>query len=163
MKIFGHNRNLKLYQTIETLPIYNYWKCSQGELDKLVIRGRARKDVLTKQWEVLQEEFAEKVGFSDQGNEIMRKTKSLVMAELDRIIYEVEKSNKLSKVKTKIKSLSNELMNTPKTSGQTIYEQAAILSAWFKIPIDVRTMTTIQFYEYLELYQKQIEAHERQS
>ena len=152
----------RLYQSIETLPIWNYHKVqTTGDLKHLVIRGRPKHNVLLKLWERLQEEFTEKVGLSDVGNAIIQKSKKLMIAELDRIIAEVEGGHNLSKAKVTIKQLTRELSERPESSIQSLDEQAAILESWFKIGIDIHTVSVLRFYKYLELYQKQIEQYER--
>ena len=161
MGILQAIHGLKLYQSIEDLPIWNYHKVqTTGELRYLIRKGRPKKDVLLKLWERLQEEFTARVGLTDSGNALMQKSKRLMLLELKKIIAEIA-GKSTSRIKVDLEQLSKELTNRSDTTTQDLEDQAAILTKWSGIDINTKVMSTLRFYKLLELFQKEAETYEQ--
>ena len=156
---------IKPYRTIETLPIWHYKKVpSTGDLRYLLKLEdydelpKKCKIGLQKIWQDIQTEFFEKVDFNDTQDYYFEKSQKLLMLKLDEAIAEAGETHnpKLSRMKVDIKLLENELKDDLLDNKQQTFEdQIVMLESHYKIEINPQRTSTLKFYKYLQLYERQ--------
>jgi len=144
-----------IWQSIEQLPIYNFRKCQEGDLRYLFIKWKQKPcKALIEIWAQIQDEFFERIEMNEKQSYIYRKSKKYIVNELEKIIN--ENPAKLSRLTVENKKIEIELTKEQGVK-QDIFDQVAILKIHFKIDIDIKKMSVLEYYKYLKIYEKQAE------
>ena len=171
MTIKQRKQSISLFQTIETLPIWN-WEQVKKTGDRRFLLVLDNYDVLPDvgvaddHWLMLQGEFQEKVGNNGMGGHYMDKFMDLQRVMRDEIIYgcdEVitgERHPNMSRTKTNRKLLERELDQVP-VVNQTIEDQAIQLEIFFQREFDTRKMSVFKWHKYMNEYERRIEELQR--
>ena len=164
IRFWTKRQSIRLYQTIETLPIWKWEEIKKtGDYRYLIIDGNGTAD-LEALWVLLQDEFAEKVGMSGSGGHYMGKFMDLQELRRQSIIQGCDEFNpNLSKTNVKKKLLEGELDEMP-ISKQKIDDQAIQMEIFFNTEpgaFNPRVMSTFRWHKYMNEYERRIEELQR--
>jgi len=129
------------------LPIFNWWKLSEGDLTYLKKKRRwVRKNTLKKLATKLQQDFFDTFGVSDEFNKLFEDRKELLILECDRKIT----GNKF--LGTRINLLKIRINETEKKKNDNdIYKVKSFIDKYVHGFVDVKKMSVREFYVYLEV------------
>lgn len=132
------------YKSIDTLPIYNYNKIVEsGNFELYGVKS-------LEDWQIIEREFFDEIGYSEKYFEILRIKTDLVMT-------------KANYYKTNNKALKTLIEVKKAKLRQTVGEQVggdfdlmiAQVSKFMGFRIDVKKVSVKEFYSYIKLAQKQ--------
>lgn len=143
------------YLSIEDLPIYNWYKCLDGDLkfvrkDK---KGTEQNDF--KVWEQLHDEYIKEFGLSKVHAKILKVMKDKAIQELDYII-----TGDRFKL-TLIEMEETRLKNILKTAGTgiSIDEMLIHISKWLGQWIKTKEISVKEFFTLQKEYERYIKAY----
>ena len=156
---------LKYYKTIDKLQIWNWFKLKEtGDARYLIIRddydnlpGKLPVG-LKKAFDDINDEFIDRYGFTSREKAIMEKKRAITGKILDMLADDDE--SHLTAIMTYQKELDVLTKKQPK--NQTVYQQAAIITGYFKgVTIDVHNTPVSMFYALADQMQYEVEQLER--
>ena len=139
------------YADIDELPLSNWIKCTSNELT--YVRkgedGNEENDIIA--WEKIYDSYIKEYGLSDVYKKLLNAMKKKALLEVDFII--TRERFKLTEIEMQIANLDAMLMN--KGSGITIEQSLIHLSKWMGSWINVKTITTREYFNLMEEYGKE--------
>lgn len=149
---------MKYYNTIDTLPIFNYGKISELEdLRYLIIQSDyfelpkiTEKETaeLFNVWENINDEIINYVGISEDYKSILRIKKAIALMKVD-MITTGDKS-----LETLIELKQIELKNSYPQAKQELDESIIYIESALKIPIDVMKCSVKKYFSYIKFISK---------
>ena len=149
---------MKYYNTIDTLPIFNYSKISEFEdlryliiqpdyfeLPKITEKETAE---LFKAWEHINDEIIDYVGISEDYKSILRIKKAIALMKVE-LITTGDKS-----LETLIELKQIELKNSYPQKKNELDESIIYIESVLKIPIDVMTCSVKKYFSYIKFISK---------
>ena len=132
------------YKSIDTLPIYNYNKIIEtGDFEKYGVNN-------VDDWQTIEREFFEQIGYSEKYFEILRIKTDIVMTKAN---YYKSNNNAL---KTLIEIKKAKLMQTiGEQVGGDFDLMIAQISKFMGFRIDIKKVSVKEFYSYIKLAEKQ--------
>tara|TARA_R110001632_G_scaffold215405_1_gene342531 strand:- start:630 stop:1034 length:405 start_codon:yes stop_codon:yes gene_type:complete len=132
------------YKSIDTLPIYNYNKIIEtGDFEKYGVNN-------VDDWQIIEREFFEQIGYSEKYFEILRIKTDIVMTKAN---YYKSNNNAL---KTLIEIKKAKLMQTiGEQVGGDFDLMIAQISKFMGFRIDIKKVSVKEFYSYIKLAEKQ--------
>jgi len=132
------------YKSIDTLPIYNYNKIIEtGDFEKYGVNN-------FDDWQIIEREFFEQIGYSEKYFEILRIKTDIVMTKAN---YYKSNNNAL---KTLIEIKKAKLMQTiGEQVGGDFDLMIAQISKFMGFRIDIKKVSVKEFYSYIKLAEKQ--------
>jgi hypothetical protein len=153
------------YKTIDKLPIWNWFKLKEtGDARYLLVLPDYEKlpKKVDKKIQViadkLTDKFIERYGFNDRELAIMEKQR-MITAEVLEMLIDDDESHL-----TAIEIYKHELASLLKkeAKAQTVFQQAAILTSYFKgLTVDVYNTSVAMFYALSDQMQNEIKHLER--
>lgn len=170
-----------IYRSLDDLPIYNYFKCSEGHLEYLYYDCHKNKKItieLFDVWDKLQEDFS--VATNDDSAVIMRLKYASILVMIrqvlnfknchemlsmrsDNDVVELLKlmnfNFDLSKKESELKKLKGHILNLeakikekqPKEENANLFEIAANIKRVLGFNFDVRMTSCSEFISYINL------------
>lgn len=115
--------------------------------------------VTPQRWEEIQQQVFDRIGMTDTAREGFDKLRRKIQLDLKELSMD-EDDPKLSITRTRKKQTEQE---EPITQ-QDLYDQVAMLRAFFHVDFDVKKMSVIEYYKQIQLYERHSrEASERLS
>ena len=111
--------------------------------------GNEENDIIA--WEKIYDSYIKEYGLSDVYKKLLNAMKKKALLEVDFII--TRERFKLTEIEMQIANLDAMLMN--KGSGITIEQSLIHLSKWLGSWINVKTITTREFFNLMEEYGKE--------
>lgn len=149
---------MKYYNTIDTLPIFNYGKISELEdLRYLIIQSdyfelpkitEKETEELFKAWEHINDEIIDYVGISEDYKSILRIKKAIALMKVE-LITTGDKS-----LETLIELKQIELKNSYPQKKNELDESIIYIESVLKIPIDVMTCSVKKYFSYIKFISK---------
>lgn len=149
---------MKYYNTIDTLPVFNYGKISELEdLRYLIIQSdyfelpkitEKETEELFKAWENINDEIINYVGISEDYKSILRIKKAIALMKVD-MITTGDKS-----LETLIELKQIELKNSYPQANQELDESIIYIESALKIPIDVMKCSVKKYFSYIKFISK---------
>jgi hypothetical protein len=142
------------YLTIEDLPIYNWYKCLNGEI-KYVRRaknGTETQDLIV--WERLHDEYIKEFGLSKVHAKILKVIKDKAIQELDYVI--TGDRFKLTLIEMEETRLKN-ILSTAGT-GISIEEMLIHMSKWLGQWIKTKEISVKEFFTLQKEYERYLKA-----
>ncbi len=149
---------MKYYNTIDTLPVFNYGKISELEdLRYLIIQSDyfelpkiTEKETaeLFNVWENINDEIINYVGISEDYKSILRIKKAIALMKVD-MITTGDKS-----LETLIELKQIELKNSYPQAKQELDESIIYIESVLKIPIDVMKCSVKKYFSYIKFISK---------
>lgn len=149
---------MKYYNTIDTLPIFNYGKISELEdLRYLIIQSdyfelpkitEKETEELFKAWEHINDEIINYVGISEDYKSILRIKKAIALMKVE-LITTGDKS-----LETLIELKQIELKNSYPQAKQELDESIIYIESALKIPIDVMKCSVKKYFSYIKFISK---------
>ena len=149
---------MKYYNTIDTLPIFNYGKISELEdLRYLIIQSdyfelpkitEKETEELFKAWEHINDEIINYVGISEDYKTILRIKKAIALMKVE-LITTGDKS-----LETLIELKQIELKNSYPQKKNELDESIIYIESVLKIPIDVMTCSVKKYFSYIKFISK---------
>jgi hypothetical protein len=149
---------MKYYNTIDTLPIFNFSKINETEdLRYLVIQSDyfelpkiTEKDSkeLINIWDKINDEILNYVGFSDEYKTMLRIRKSIALMKVE-MITTGDKSNE-----TLIELKEKELLDAMPKIKHELDESIIYIESVLKIPVDVMKCTVKKYFSYIKFISK---------
>ena len=149
---------MKYYNTIDTLPIFNYGKISELEdLRYLIIQSDyfelpkiTEKETaeLFKAWENINDEIINYVGISEDYKSILRIKKAIALMKVE-LITTGDKS-----LETLIELKQLELKNYYPQKKNELDESIIYIESALKIPVDIMKCTVKKYFSYLKFISK---------
>ena len=149
---------MRYYNTIDTLPIFNYGKISELEdLRYLIIQSDyfelpkiTEKETaeLFKAWEHINDEIIDYVGISEDYKSILRIKKAIALMKVE-LITTGDKS-----LETLIELKQLELKNYYPQKKNELDESIIYIESVLKIPIDVMTCSVKKYFSYIKFISK---------
>jgi hypothetical protein len=144
----------KHFDSIENLPIYNWWKVHQsGDLGYLLIFKRAitlpEAEELKKVWTAIYNEYIAKFGFGEVFMQIHEKKRKIAKLKLDKIV------NDKKYLQTIIDVEEVQIEDLKKQVGKgDFYQNKAYLERALNMRIDPRVTSVIEYYSYTKILAK---------
>ena len=149
---------MKYYNTIDTLPIFNYGKISELEdLRYLIIQSdyfelpkitEKETEELFKAWEHINDEIINYVGISEDYKSILRIKKAIALMKVE-LITTGDKS-----LETLIELKQLELKNYYPQKKNELDESIIYIESALKIPVDIMKCTVKKYFSYLKFISK---------
>lgn len=149
---------MRYYNTIDTLPIFNYGKISELEdLRYLIIQPDyfelpeiTEKETaeLFKAWEHINDEIINYVGISEDYKSILRIKKAIALMKVE-LITTGDKS-----LETLIELKQIELKNSYPQKKNELDESIIYIESVLKIPVDVMTCSVKKYFSYIKFISK---------
>ena len=149
---------MKYYNTIDTLPIFNYGKISELEdLRYLIIQSDyfelpeiTEKETaeLFNAWEHINDEIINYVGISEDYKSILRIKKAIALMKVE-LITTGDKS-----LETLIELKQIELKNSYPQKKNELDESIIYIESVLKIPVDVMTCSVKKYFSYIKFISK---------
>ena len=149
---------MKYYNTIDTLPVFNYGKISELEdLRYLIIQSDyfelpkiTEKETaeLFNVWENINDEIINYVGISEDYKSILRIKKAIALMKVD-MITTGDKSNE-----TLIELKEKELLDAMPKIKHELDESIIYIESVLKIPIDVMKCSVKKYFSYIKFISK---------
>ena len=149
---------MKYYNTIDTLPVFNYGKISEledlryliiqpdyFELPKITEKETAE---LFKAWENINDEIINYVGISEDYKSILRIKKAIALMKVEMIMT----GDKSNETLIEIKQL--ELKNYYPQKKNELDESIIYIESALKIPVDIMKCTVKKYFSYLKFISK---------
>ena len=149
---------MRYYNTIDTLPIFNYGKISEledlryliiqpdyFELPKITEKETAE---LFKAWEHINDEIINYVGISEDYKSILRIKKAIALMKVE-LITTGDKS-----LETLIELKQLELKNSYPQKKNELDESIIYIESVLKIPVDVMTCSVKKYFSYIKFISK---------
>lgn len=145
---------MKIYNTIEDLPLYNYGKIlSSHDLRYLIhdidifdlpaLKEQEWKELM-KAWEDLNAQIIDYVGISVEYKNILQLERDIALLEIEKIIKEDDS------LETIIELKRIELNTIKPQTKQTIDESIIILERHYKMQIDEKKTSVKKYFAYLK-------------
>lgn len=146
----------KYFQTIDELPVFNWWQIHKtGDLSYLLESRRkisnreANKLILT--WKKIYDDFLEKFGFSEEFLSILRKKINIAVMRAEM----AENKDRSMLTLIEIEELELEQMTKPGEQKEVdFFDIKAIVEARMGFKLDIKTCTVAEFYTYMKLVRK---------
>lgn len=140
----------KYYLTIDKLPLQNWLDCNKGDLTatRLDSESGTQEDDLT-HWETLYNDFIDKVGLSEEFNELMEETDRLTKLQLEYLKSRSRRLlNEINLLKASVARLKERISGS---SGENnIYTTLVQLSRIQGHTLKVSDLTTLYYFELLK-------------
>jgi hypothetical protein len=143
---------MSYYTSIEELPLYNWEKCQNGDLEYTRINNDETSHELDmKSWEILNYEYMELFGISRHHRKYLELQKRLLTLQME--LLETGKTF----LKNKIRQTTDEITNIfkeEKGKGMNIDQSLVYLSKFMGFRLDKRAMKTLEYFTLLNEYGK---------
>lgn len=144
---------MSYYASIDTMPIFNWDKCQQGDLTFTRIDDKDVSEQLdAKAWQLLNYEYMEVFGISRSHTKYLMLQKQLICLELELI----ETGDKF--IKNRIRQVRDELqilfVEDEGKKGMTIDQSMIYLSKFMGFRLDKRSMSVKEYFTLLNEYGK---------
>lgn len=144
---------MSYYDSIDTMPIFNWDKCQQGDLTFTRIDDKDVSEHLdAKAWQLLNYEYMEVFGISRSHTKYLMLQKQLICLELELI----ETGDKF--IKNKIRQVREDLqilfVEDEGKKGMTIDQSMIYLSKFMGFRLDKRSMSVKEYFTLLNEYGK---------
>lgn len=142
------------YLTIEDLPIYNWYKCLNGEIKyvRKAENGTETQDLIV--WERLHDEYIKEFGLSKVHAKILKVIKDKAIQELDYVI--TGDRFKLTLIEMEETRLKNILATAG--SGVNIEEMLVHMSKWLGQWIKTKEISVKEFFTLQKEYERYLKA-----
>lgn len=151
------SKDIEMWQSIDTLPIYNFHKVMKNADFKPLIKGEITEkkykiyiEKILKHWEVLYDEYLDHFGLDETLRRVMEIENKIAQLKIERWL-EDEKS--LESV-IKIEQQKLEEIKGKKTKGTSFEEDVAIIEKYRGIGLDSKKTSVKMFYTYIKLMNK---------
>ncbi len=149
---------MKIYQNIDSLPLYNYSKVSEeNELRYLLVLpdyfelpkiSEKEMKQLFEVWEKINDEIIDFVGISSDFKQILRAKKSIALLKC-RLIDTGDRS-----LETLIEIQERQLLNLYPKQKQNIDENIIAIELQLKMQIDIYKTSTKKYFSYIKFLTK---------
>ena len=142
------------YQSIEDLPIYNWYKCLGGEIKfvRMAQKGTEQNDLIA--WEQLHDEYIKEFGLSKVHAKILKVIKDKAIQELEYVI--TGDRFKLTLIEMEETRLRN-ILNTA-GGGVGIEEMLIHMSKWLGQWIKTKEISVKEFFTLQREYERYLKA-----
>jgi len=143
---------LGLYDGLEDLPIFNWWKISSGEYKyaQKEIKDIDATDELIETIEKWQQDFFDRYGISDDFEDYFETQKEILELQCDLALTKDRFLNtKINLLKQKLKAKQDY-----RRKGEE-YELKAYLDKFMGVQIDAKKTSVVEYYGYLDLMKKE--------
>ena len=142
----------KFYKSIDELPLYNWIKINEGELNYLLIDPKQKESEkkLNEAYEVIYDDFLKEFGVGKKQKEVFNEMKKLALLECDLVI----KGDEFTKTKIEIQRAKLEQLKKGANRGMTTDKTLIYLSKWLGYKINAKETTVKEYYNILEEYGK---------
>lgn len=140
------------YNSIEEIPIFNWWKISDGETNYIqkFIKEIVPLEIKVKRIEKLQQEYFDTFGVSDEFANFFESKKELLDMECElHITGDKFLRTKINLLKKKLKS-----ENDYQRKGNN-YTVKAYLDKYMGVRLDPKEVSVKEYYTYLDLMKKE--------
>ncbi len=154
MSIFKRNKPLPTtepYKSLEELPIYNWDKCVRtGELKYLLLEPNLKCDIdLLELFKKFHQDYLDIFGANEESERYLSLLKQKIH-HIEQIILGV----KFHKNYLKIVDFEIEAIEKKKGDTQDLFDICAILSKFMGFQLDVKKVTVVDYYKYINLLEK---------
>ena len=142
------------YQSIEDLPIYNWYKCLDGEIKfvRKAENGTKTNDLIV--WERLHDEYIKEFGLSKVHAKLLKVIKDKALQELEYVI--TGDRFKLTLIEMEETRLKNMLATAG--SSVTVEEMIIHLSKWLGQWIKTKEISVKEFFTLQKEYERYLKA-----
>lgn len=150
-------KNLLAYDSIDELPIYNWWKVHETSdyshlLKSPAVVNKYSRIVLKKRWEKIYDGYIKEFGFAPEVMDIHKKRVKIAKLKVKRMATNDRKLN------TPINIAEHELKELLRIQGENtgadFYEVKAMIEEQRGIPVNEHTVSTRQFFTYIRILKK---------
>ena len=139
------------YEDIDELPLSNWIKCTSNELSYVRKGKEGNEENDIEAWQKIYDSYILEYGLSDMYKKLLNAMKKKALLEVDFII--TRDRFKLTEIEMQIANLDAMIIN--KGSGVTIEQSLIHLSKWMGSWINVKTITTREYFNLMEEYGKE--------
>ena len=139
------------YEDIDELPLSNWIKCTSNELSYVRKGKEGNEESDIEAWQKIYDSYILEYGLSEMYKKLLNAMRKKALLEVDFII--TRERFKLTEIEMQIANLDAMLMN--KGSGVTIEQSLIHLSKWLGSWVNVKTITTREYFNLMEEYGKE--------
>jgi hypothetical protein len=139
------------YEAIDELPLHNWIKCTSNELTYVRRDKNGTEEEDIEAWQRIYDSYISEYGLSDMYKKLLNAMKKKALLEVDYIV--TRERFKLTEIEMQIANLDAMLNN--KGSGVTIEQSLIHLSKWLGSWINVKAITTKEYFNLIEEYGKE--------
>ncbi len=138
------------YTGIDELPLYNWIQCNDGkfEFTRKTNHGTPEKDLET--WELIYNDYLKQYGLSKTYKKMLDAMKKKAVLELDFVIT----GNRFKLTEIEIEETRLNAMLSNAGVGMSIDESLIYISKWMGTWLNVKQITTKEYFNLLEQYGK---------
>jgi len=145
--------SVKRYNSIDSLPLYNWIKCVNGSLKyvRRDLKGNEKENETDKEtFSVIYDEYLQLFGLGKLYEKWLKIMKRKAILECDFVITKDKfKLTEIGVEEAKIKSMLDN-----KGEGTSIERSLIYLSKWLGYRINIKEITTLEYFNLLEEYGK---------
>jgi len=132
------------------MPLFNWIKCNQGELQFTRINGKGSDEMDVIIWQYIYDDYLKEFGLSETYKRMLNAMKKKAILELDFVLTgDRFKLTEIEIEETRLKSMLN---NAGK--GTTIEESLIYISKWMGTWLNTKQISVREYFNLLEQYGK---------
>ena len=132
------------------MPLYNWIKCTGGELTYLRKNHEGNDLLDSEMWEIVYDSYIKEYGLSDQYKKMLEAMKQKALCEADFVIT----GNRFKLTEAEIAASKLETIVNNSGNGMTIEESLVHLSKWMGQWLNPKNITTKDYFNLLNEYGK---------
>lgn len=145
-------KQLRIYNSIEELPVFNWWKVNEtNDVSFLLIKRKRisdlEKDTLVKVFRKLLDEYMTRFGLTESFLTILDKKKEVALMIVDRWV----KNDKSLQIFIDIAKIELSWLLDEFSGQQDFYEFKSRVETMLGFAIDIKKTTVIEFYSYVKM------------
>lgn len=140
----------KYYQNIDELPLYNWIKCSEGNLTyvRRTNKGDEQNDAIA--WEKIYDSYIAEFGLGEAYKKMLKAMKDQAIKELEYCIT----GDRFKLTEAEIESAKLQRMMANAGNGMSIEQSLIHISKWIGQWLNSKTITTREYFNLLREYGK---------
>lgn len=142
----------RYYSSIDDMPLYNWIKCTKGELKYVLVDVNSdhQEDELQDAWTIVYDQYLREFGLTPLYRKLLNLIKEKTILECDYVI--TQDRSKLTEIEIRYERLKN--MTDNNGSGVTIEQTLIHLSKWMNVWISSKSIVVREYFNLVEEYGK---------
>ena len=146
-------KSINYYNNIEDLPLWNWMKCTNGEIKYIRKDFKHGNSILDElHFEMIFDSYIKEFGLSETYIKLLKTMHKKTLLELDFVL--TRNRFKLTEVEVQIARLENMVNNNK--NGMTIEQTLVHLSKWMNHWIDAKKVTTREYFDMMKEFERSL-------
>ena len=144
------NTPVKLWESIDQMPLHNWIQCNNGDLSYLIIEGKISDEKLIEAWEKIYDQYLLRFGLNKKYERYLQAMVKRAELQTDYVI--TKDKFKLTEIEIQNAKIAN--LEAHFGSGETIEVVLVYVSKWLGYRINTREISVLEYFVILDEYGK---------